>query len=325
MKNHEGSFFMLTGLPASGKSYLARQYMEKKNREYQDAGLEKQVVWISSDSIREELFGSEEVQGDNNKVFGMMKKRTDAALSAGHDVIYDACNVSEKRRRTFLNGLKRFSCQKICLIIATPFAVCMERNRARERQVPKEVMYRMYRSWHTPAYFEGWDRIGILYADGAEGSAGTPQAFIDGLMDFEQDNPYHEESLGVHMRDTWQYLVSRGVCEENSNLAMAALLHDCGKPFTKGFYDSRGNVSEIAHYYNHECVGAYDALFFRYPKQTAADVLEISVLILLHMQPFNWRNGPGGEKKKALWGQELYDLVLALHEADMNAKVNRQV
>ena len=51
MKNHEGSFFMLTGLPASGKSYLARQYMEKKNREYQDAGLEKQVVWISSESM----------------------------------------------------------------------------------------------------------------------------------------------------------------------------------------------------------------------------------------------------------------------------------
>ena len=302
MKNHEGSFFMLTGLPASGKSYLARQYMEKKNREYQDAGLEKQVVWISSDSIREELFGSEEVQGDNNKVFGMMKKR-----------------------RTFLNGLKRFSCQKICLVIATPFSVCMERNAARERKVPAEVITRMYRSWQTPAYFEGWDRIEILYADGAEGYAGTPWAFVDGLMDFEQDNPYHEESLGVHMRDTWQYLVSRGVCEENSNLAMAALLHDCGKPFTKGFYDSRGNVSEIAHYYNHEYVGAYDALFFRYPKQTAADVLEISVLILLHMQPFNWRNGPGGEKKKALWGQELYEQVLALHEADMNAKVNRTV
>ena len=72
MKNHEGSFFMLTGLPASGKSYLARQYMEKKNREYQDAGLEKQVVWISSDSIREELFGSEEVQGDNSFPPGMM-------------------------------------------------------------------------------------------------------------------------------------------------------------------------------------------------------------------------------------------------------------
>ena len=162
MKNHEGSFFMLTGLPASGKSYLARQYMEKKNREYQDAGLEKQVVWISSDSIREELFGSEEVQGDNNKVFGMMKKRTDAALSAGHDVIYDACNVSEKRRRTFLNGLKRFSCQKICLVIATPFSVCMERNAARERKVPAEVITRMYRSWQTQAYFEGWDRIEIL-------------------------------------------------------------------------------------------------------------------------------------------------------------------
>ena len=128
MKNR---FFMLAGLPASGKSCLARQYMEKKNNEYREAGLDKQVVWISSDSIREELYGSEEEQGDANKVFGVMKKRTDAALSAGHDVIYDACNVSEKRRRTFLNGLKRFSCQKICLIIATPFAVCMEPGKDR--------------------------------------------------------------------------------------------------------------------------------------------------------------------------------------------------
>ena len=53
MKN---CFYMLAGLPASGKSCLARQYMEKKNNEYREAGLEKQVVWISSDSIREELY-----------------------------------------------------------------------------------------------------------------------------------------------------------------------------------------------------------------------------------------------------------------------------
>ena len=50
--------FVMVGLPASGKSYEAKEI----------AKMELAYV-VSSDAIRAELWGSEEVQGDNSFIF----------------------------------------------------------------------------------------------------------------------------------------------------------------------------------------------------------------------------------------------------------------
>ena len=102
----------------------------------------------------------------------------------------------------------------------------------------------------------------------------------------------------------------------------AGYLHDCGKPFTKTFINLKGEKTEIAHYYNHNNSGAYDSLFFRYPD--SVDRLDVSVLINLHMMPYFWeKDKEHGEKTRQkyqkLWGNELYNNVMKLHEADKNA------
>lgn len=60
--------YIMIGLPASGKDY----YIER-NKEEDD-------VVVSSDEIREELFGDVNDQKHNGEVFNEMFKRTCAAL-----------------------------------------------------------------------------------------------------------------------------------------------------------------------------------------------------------------------------------------------------
>ena len=88
---------MLVGLPASGKSTYAKEKAEKER-----------AVVCSSDVIRKELYGDENVQGDGNEVFNILHERVKELLSQGWDVIYDATNVKSKRRRAFLREIKDF-------------------------------------------------------------------------------------------------------------------------------------------------------------------------------------------------------------------------
>ncbi len=295
---------MLCGLPGSGKTYQAKKL----------AGTD--TVWISSDKIREEFYGSESEQGDPGRVFAEMNKRTIASLKEGKHVIYDACNINSKRRVALLKELSRHDCNKQCIICATPYDECKKQNHSRDRVVEDYVIKRMYMNWNTPYYFEGWDNINICYLDGAKKSAGRIADFIDSLMDYDQETPYHKEKLGDHLINTGKYLRERYGYPENENMVLAGLIHDCGKPFTKGFKDSKGNPCERAHYYQHQCVGAYDSLFFDYGDKSDEDILEISNLIGLHMSPFNWKEEKTRERYKKLWGDDVYAKVMQLHEAD---------
>ena len=307
----KNKFYMLAGLPGSGKSSLAKKITEEADRH-------AETVLIGSDRIREELFGDASVQDDPDRVFGLMRARTLKALKSGRDVIYDACNVSSKRRRVFLQNLKKLDCEKVCIITGTPFDLCLARNAARHRVVPEEVIERMYTTWKTPAFFEGWDDIRIHYADGARNAFGDAHEFVMKYLDYDQMNPHHKETLGTHMLNTQANIIKNGYAPE-SDLALAALLHDCGKPFTKTMEQTDDGA--VAHYYQHDCVGAYNALFFDYHGKTEKDILDVSLLINLHMYPFFW-HGRGQARLRRLWGQELYDAVLLLHNADRKASVS---
>ncbi len=314
-RNRKNKFYMLVGLPGSGKSSVAMTMIDAAEEDIKP-------IWISSDCIRKELFGSESVQEEPNKVFDLMRKRTLEALKSGNDVIYDACNISSKHRRAFLQNLKKVDCEKVCIVVATPYAICLKRNNMRSRVVSDKVIERMYKNWTTPAFFEGWDSMKIIFADGSKDLFGGANEFAMRYRDYNQLTPFHEETLGVHMINTWKYILARGYASD-SNLALAALLHDCGKPFTKELCRT-ADGTEMAHYYQHNCTGAYDALFFAYGGKTDEDILEISLMINLHMAPFSWKSaGYRNDRLRELWGQNLYNAVLLIHDADQEASVSR--
>lgn len=295
-------FIMMVGLPASGKSYYAEQFRN-----------EYQAEIFSSDEIRKEILQDVNNQDKNGEVFNVLHKRLKEHLSNGGNAIYDATNISYKRRMAFLNELKKIPCKKVCILIATPYKDCLKQNANRERIVPEEVITKMYKNIYIPQYYEGWDDIQIVKNYNAI-YYNIDDLFygINGLMDISQDNSHHTLTVGKHCKKCADNLDDKYV---SYVVWKAALLHDIGKPFTKSFINSKGETTEDAHYYQHHLVSAYDSLFYNEYEQ-----LNIANYIQWHMQPFFMTDDEQKNKYKTLWGENFYNNIMLLHEADINAK-----
>jgi predicted kinase len=305
-------FVMLIGLPGSGKSYLAQDYYCMGYNIH------------SSDAIREELTGDANRQDINSEVFNLLHKRVKEDLISGQNCVYDATNISWKRRKAFLDELKHISCHKKAIVIATPFEVCVQRNENRERSVPYEVIERMYKNFDIPYYYEGWDEIELYYGEERFKSIyGNLKKYMCEIENYDQESKWHTETLGQHCLNAAHYIEHK-YWEDNINhsvtpIYIAAMLHDCGKPFVKTFTDSNGNESDTAHYYSHENVGCYNALFYNV-SVSDKDKLYISTLIRWHMQMHFIDKQPHTESKyKKLFGDTLWGDLQWIHKADKSA------
>ena len=138
--------YVMCGLPGSGKTTIARHI-----------AADLDAVVISSDSIREELYGDESVQGNPSVVFNTLYNRAHAAIDDNLSVILDATNVKKRdRARVF----QEFPDNEIAaFVINTPVEVCKQRNEERERVVPEYVIDRMAKSFEMPTHEEGFVKI----------------------------------------------------------------------------------------------------------------------------------------------------------------------
>lgn len=270
-KSNVPIMYMLIGLPGSGKTHLTRNEL---------SGIDIH----SSDSIRQELTGDPTRQDVNAKVFEILHKRVINSLSRGESCVYDATNISWKYRKSFLQQLNMIECRKVAVVLATPFEVCVERNNSRERKVPYDVLLRMYKNFDIPYYNEGWDEIIIHYGESNwETLYGSISEFITSQKDNPHNNPHHHLTIGEHCDYCNSIYRNSGDKHPflHEELLAATALHDCGKPFCKTFKDSKGSITDTAHYYNHEQVGSYNSLF--YDKGDIVSTLEVSALIRWHM------------------------------------------
>jgi len=291
---------LMVGLPASGKS----TYTQKLAKEYN-------ATILSSDKLREELYGDTKDQEHNDEVFAELHRRVKDLLSQGINVIYDACNISYKKRKSFLEGLKSFNCEKICYLVATPYEKCLEQNKLRERQVPDYVIKRMYLNFYIPQYYEGWQKINIINNFNKEDfNLNTLFYGENGLDNISQHNPHHTKTIGQHCLEC-AYNIDAITIE----LFQAALLHDIGKRFTKEFKNAKGETTDIAHYFQHHLVSAYDSLFY----EIDCDRISRAGYILWHMQPFFIETEKAKNKFINLVGQAFYDEIMLLHQADLEA------
>lgn len=296
-------FICMVGLPCSGKSTMAQQISKQYNANIH-----------SSDAIREELTGDITNQEHSNEVFQILHKRIKEDLCNGKSCIYDACNIHSKERMAFLKEIEDISCKKICVIMATPYEICIERSQKRERKVPESVIRRMYMRWNSPYWYEGWDDIQIVYSENAEGSYGDTCDWIKSVWNYDQHNSHHLLTLGEHCSKAFQYLY---LCPLPFwEIRTAALIHDCGKVKTATYFNTKGEKTKECHYYNHENCGAYDSLFFR----DIEDYLYVAQLIQNHMRPFVWKQSEKAmNKDRKLWGEKIFQGVCLLHEVDLAA------
>lgn len=294
-------FIMMVGLPGSGKSTLAKEL-----------ALKDRAALHSSDDLREELFGDANNQDNNELVFQELNRRINQDLSEEKSVVYDATNLSYKKRKLYLDRIKP-ECYKECILIATPYEKCLHQNNLRSRKVPENVIEKMYKSFMVPQYYEGWNHIKVEFNTDKDYDLAELFEQLDGIS---QDNSHHTLTIGEHCKKCKEYV--EGLCNDEV-LSMAALLHDIGKKFTKRFEDRKGNPTEEAHFYSHQNVSAYLSLFYlkNLPQEK---ILKITNLIQWHMQPFNLQTGKAKAKSINLLGREAYDNLLRLHEADVRAK-----
>lgn len=280
---------LLVGIPGSGKTTYAQEYARTHN----------DVVHLSSDLIRAELYGDESIQGDPAEVFSLMQKRAVDALKSANSVLYDATNMTRKDRAGIIAVCPIYA-QIEAHVIWAPIETCIERDANRDRTVGLAVIDKMLNRFQAPYYDEGFDDIKIIKPDGFNESAYL-QVCMDN-MKIPHDNPHHTLSVYDHCIEA-----SNQIEYTQLELFYAAMIHDVGKPYVKSFTDSKGNPCDTAHYYQHQCVGAYMSYGFLFANP------KIAWLVSTHMDPFMntkyYRNIPTYLKKD----------IDTLHEADLNA------
>ena len=303
---------IMIGIPGSGKSNYAKKCLINDNTEY-----------LSSDGIRIELYGFED-QTHNDVVFETMKKRTLNALRDGKDVIYDATNLSKKRRSGIISEARKLGAQINAYLCCTPINIILERNITRvERQLPWDKLVQMIQSIEPPMYYEGFDNI-YLIDGGMYNDVYDYNFLIKECSGYNQDNPHHYETLEEHIKAVTKKAENLGETLKLRNdaeiLRQAARYHDFGKLYTKSFNDKKGHYV----YYGHDKVSTYLYLC-HIRKQNLIDELnrvrlcdshyQTAALILNHME---WYHREDMTPIKELFNDDdLYYMLELLHEADL--------
>lgn len=301
----ETILYMMVGIPASGKSYIAKTL---------------NVPIVSSDAIRAELYGSEDDQSHNNEVFNEVHKRIRNYLLEGKSCVYDATNLSRKRRVGFLKEIPA-DVKKVAIIAATELEIILAQNAARERHVPEEVIMRMYKTMALPRRDEGWDQI-VFQAHPKNSK--TLGDYLYAAVGIDHDNPHHSADIFHHMLEASIYASSHAedLDKESACIARnAALFHDIGKPVVKSRMKMNGEMDDKSHYYNHAEIGAYmmacTANQFRSEKQLNR-LKSMIILTQWHMSFYEYGDSCL-EKFEALYGGEMTKIFKLVHEADANA------
>ena len=155
MTNDNGQmtkFILLIGLPGSGKSTFAKQLLAEC----------PQMLLISTDAIRGQLFGSQAFQGSWLLIWREIERQFQQAISTENIALFDATNAQRRNRREVIALARGLGFTQITAIwVDTPVWLCLARNKRRSRQVPEEIILRMHRQLRDapPSLKEGLDKL----------------------------------------------------------------------------------------------------------------------------------------------------------------------
>ena len=144
------TLYITVGLPGSGKSTYAKEFIKGKEIEY-----------LSSDSLRAVFGKSEEDQTVTPLVFGHIKKKVDEFLKDGKNVMVDATSVNRKERSDYINTAKKYGAKVVAIVFKMDRQGLIDRNKKRGEQggrvVPDWVIDKMLAKFEEPSYSEGID------------------------------------------------------------------------------------------------------------------------------------------------------------------------
>lgn len=134
------TLYMLCGLPASGKTTIAKQF-EK------ELGVKRH----SYDDVLSKF--------NYTNTWGKWIDNIKNDLKNGYDVICDNTNLFSWYRKSILTRLSNINCRKILIIVNTPIKQCVKNNQNRNFKTTTEVIYDCSKNFEEPCISEGWDEI----------------------------------------------------------------------------------------------------------------------------------------------------------------------
>ena len=144
------TIYIAVGLPGSGKSTYAKNFIKGKDIEY-----------LSSDELRAVFGKSEEDQTVTPLVFGHIKRKVDEFLKDGKNVLVDATSVNRKERSDYIKTAKKYGAKVVAIVFKMDRQGLIDRNKKRGeqggREVPTFVIDKMLAKFEEPSYDEGID------------------------------------------------------------------------------------------------------------------------------------------------------------------------
>ncbi len=126
--------YVLIGAPGSGKSTWAQKHFGKASI-------------ISSDDVREYMYGDAQVQGNPwPVVYAILESKLASDLNP---IVFDATNVKRKDRRRLINFIRTHVVGEFNLhgvVFSVEKKELLRRNEIRDKPVPKDVIDRMMSS-----------------------------------------------------------------------------------------------------------------------------------------------------------------------------------
>ena len=146
------TLYIAVGLPGSGKSTYAKNFIKGKDIEY-----------LSSDELRA-VYGKDETdQSVTPIVFGHIKRKVDEFLKDGKNVLVDATSVNRRERSDYINSAKKYGAKVVALVFKMDRNGLIARNKKRGeeggRVVPDWVIDKMLNKYEEPSHDEGIDVI----------------------------------------------------------------------------------------------------------------------------------------------------------------------
>lgn len=147
--------YMMVGAPGSGKSTWANQ-------------LHKEIpgsVIINGDTIREELYGDPNIQGNYSEIHDRMIEILED--NVGKTIILDNTHYKSRYRKDALQMLLSYGYDEVvAVVVYKPLKVCLNQNASRPRFVPEYVIEKMHASLEASIkniYNEGFSKVRFVH------------------------------------------------------------------------------------------------------------------------------------------------------------------
>ena len=154
--------YILCGLPASGKSTFAWNFIKNND-----------IRYVSRDEIRFSMIKeNEEYFSHEKEVFKKFAGTIAQTLIDGFDVIADATHLNHISRDKLIRAIDQYTIEYTItyIVLETSLETCIKRNTLREgrARVPDSVMKSMAENWEDITNSEkSYDRYdGTLYLNG---------------------------------------------------------------------------------------------------------------------------------------------------------------